>query len=61
MLNCQQTTQLLSEQQDRVLLKQEKRNVQMHLMLCISCRRFGRQIKTLSQVSKTFRYVDDQQ
>ena len=45
MLTCRQATQLLSEQQDRQLLLKEQSGLQFHLMMCRSCRRFGKQMK----------------
>ncbi|MBH2002164.1 MAG: zf-HC2 domain-containing protein [Moraxellaceae bacterium] len=59
MLTCRQATQLLSEKQDRQLVLRERSNLQLHLLVCRSCRRYGKQIKTLSQLSKTFIKYDD--
>ncbi|ESK57060.1 zf-HC2 domain-containing protein [Acinetobacter tjernbergiae] len=59
MLTCRQATQLLSEKQDRQLVLREQSNLQLHLLVCRSCRRYGKQIKTLSQLSKTFIKYDD--
>jgi hypothetical protein len=58
MLTCRQATQLLSEKQDRSLLWREQSNLQLHLLVCRSCRRYGKHIKTLSQLSKAFRKID---
>ena len=58
MLTCRQATQLLSEKQDRQLVLREQSNLQLHLLVCRSCRRYGKQIKTLSQLSKTFKHFD---
>ncbi|ENW81222.1 hypothetical protein F909_02513 [Acinetobacter sp. ANC 3929] len=58
MLTCRQATQLLSEKQDRVLLFREQSNLQLHLLACRSCRRYGKQIRTLSQLSKKFKTFD---
>lgn len=58
MLTCRQATQLLSEKQDRSLLLREQSNLQLHLLVCRSCRRYGKQIKTLSQLSKEFKKFD---
>lgn len=55
MLTCQQTTQLLSERQDRALLRHEKFSVTLHISLCSSCRRFGTQMTQLSRLSKQYR------
>ena len=58
MLTCLQATQLLSEKQDRQLVLREQSNLQLHLLVCRSCRRYGKHIKTLSQLSKTFKNFD---
>ncbi|WP_151981076.1 zf-HC2 domain-containing protein [Acinetobacter guerrae] len=58
MLTCRQATQLLSERQDRPLLFKEQNYLQFHLLICRSCRRYGKQMKTLSQISKVFRDID---
>jgi len=58
MLTCRQATQLLSEKQDRSLLWRERSDLQLHLLVCRSCRRYGKQIKTLSQLSKAFKNFD---
>ena len=54
MLTCRQATQLISEKQDRPLQFIEQSNLQLHLFACRSCRRYGKQIKTLRQLSKAF-------
>ena len=58
MLTCRQATQLLSEKQDRQLLLKEQSGLQFHLMLCRSCRRFGKQMKTISELSKAYKQFD---
>lgn len=52
MLTCRQATQLISEKQDRPLQFIEQSNLQLHLLACRFCRRYGKQIKTLRQLSK---------
>jgi len=59
MLTCRQATQLLSERLDRPLLFREQTNLQIHLLACRSCRRYGKQVKALSQLSKEFKKFDD--
>lgn len=54
MLTCQQATQLLSEKLDRKLKVNEITALNFHIMICTSCRRFGNQIKILSQTSKLY-------
>ncbi|QIT18435.1 zf-HC2 domain-containing protein [Acinetobacter pittii] len=58
MLTCRQATQLLSEKQDRPLLLREQSGLQLHLLACRSCRRYSKQIKTISQLSKVFKNLD---
>ncbi|MDR7016743.1 zf-HC2 domain-containing protein [Acinetobacter sp. 3657] len=59
MLTCRQATQLLSEQQDRQLVFKEQSALQFHVMMCRSCRRFGKQMKILSLLTKEFKKVDE--
>lgn len=59
MLTCRQATQLLSEQQDRQLVFKEQSALQLHVMMCRSCRRFGKQMKILSQLTKEYKKVDE--
>ena len=58
MVTCRQATQILSEKQDRQLLLKEQSGLQFHLMLCRSCRRFGKQMKTISELSKAYKKID---
>ena len=59
MLTCHQATQLLSERLDRPLIFIEQTNLQIHLLACRSCRRYGKQVKTLSQLAKEFKKKDN--
>ncbi|PJF02413.1 zf-HC2 domain-containing protein [Acinetobacter seifertii] len=59
MLTCRQATQLLSEKQDRPLFLREQSSLQLHLLACRSCRRYAKQIKTISQLSKAFKNLDN--
>lgn len=47
MLTCKQTSQLLSEHQERPLTWRERWALKLHLFICISCRRFNRQLSLL--------------
>ncbi len=40
MLNCKETTRLLSESQDRPLTLIEKINLRLHLYFCDGCTRY---------------------
>lgn len=44
MLNCKQTSQLVSQSLDRRLTWQERFAVKVHLWICKYCRRFSRQL-----------------
>lgn len=57
MLNCQQTSQLVSQSLDRRLTWQERFALRMHLWMCKYCKRFQQQVIALRaalsrQVSK---------
>ena len=47
MLNCKETTALLSQGLDRPLQLGEKLNMQIHLATCEGCRNFKRQMAFL--------------
>jgi hypothetical protein len=53
MLNCNQTTQLVSQSLDRRLTLSERFELQLHLMLCKFCKRFSQQIKIMRVNMKT--------
>ncbi|HCU85443.1 MULTISPECIES: zf-HC2 domain-containing protein [unclassified Methylophilus] len=45
MLNCKQTSVLVSQSLDRPLTWRERWAVRLHLAICIYCRRFTQQLK----------------
>lgn len=47
MLNCKQTSQLVSQSLDRRLTLQERFAVKVHLWICKYCRRFSRQLMAM--------------
>lgn len=47
MLNCKQTSQLVSQSLDRRLTLQERFVVKVHLWICKYCRRFSRQLMAM--------------
>ncbi|MEX3012511.1 hypothetical protein AB3538_07705 [Acinetobacter baumannii] len=51
-LNC-----CLKNKIDRFL--REQSSLQLHLLACRSCRRYAKQIKTISQLSKAFKNLDN--
>lgn len=56
MLSCRETTQRLSEAQDRELSLTEKLQLRMHLAMCGGCRNFSKQIDFLRAACR--RYAD---
>jgi hypothetical protein len=44
MLNCKQTSQLVSQSLDRRLTWKERLAVRLHLLICKYCARFNRQL-----------------
>lgn len=50
MLTCRQASQLVSESQERALGRRERWGLRLHLWMCVSCRRFERQIRLLRRV-----------
>jgi hypothetical protein len=49
MMNCRQTSQLLSQSQDRPLFLMERLSLRLHLLLCGACQRFAQQLRFLRQ------------
>jgi len=47
MLTCKQASELISEHQERPLTRRERWGLRLHLAICISCRRFERQLALL--------------
>lgn len=45
MLNCQQTSLLVSQSLDRPLTWRERWKVRAHLLICVYCRRFTKQLR----------------
>ncbi|MDP2134552.1 MAG: zf-HC2 domain-containing protein [Sulfuritalea sp.] len=54
MLSCKETTQRLSEAQDRDLSLSEKLQLKMHLAMCGGCRNFSRQMDFLRLACKRY-------
>jgi Putative zinc-finger len=48
-LNCKQTSLLVSQSLDRPLTWRERMAVRMHLWICVYCRRFMQQLKLIRQ------------
>lgn len=47
MLNCKQVTRLLSDAQERDLQLKEKIPLKLHLMMCVGCNNFRKQMDFL--------------
>jgi hypothetical protein len=47
MLNCKQTSLLVSQSLDRPLTWRERLAVRIHLLICVYCRRFTQQLKLI--------------
>jgi Putative zinc-finger len=58
MLSCKQSTQLMSQAQDRKLTVPERLQLEMHLALCKGCRNYRGQVDFLRQACR--RYLDEQ-
>ncbi len=52
MLTCKQASQLLSQSLDRKLSAKERLFLQLHLLICKYCKRFGIQIRILRTALK---------
>jgi hypothetical protein len=47
MLNCKQTSQLISQSLDRPLTLRERFELKLHLIICKYCRQFSQHLQTL--------------
>ncbi len=47
MLDCKQTSQLISQSLDRSLTLRERFALQLHLIVCKYCKRFSQHLQTL--------------
>lgn len=52
MKNCKEVASLVSQKLDRDLSFAERLHLRMHLVMCFMCRRFSRQIQTVSFISR---------
>jgi len=51
-LSCDEATHILSDQQDRELTRLERWALKAHLISCIRCKRFRRQVAFLRDAAK---------
>lgn len=54
MMNCKQTTRLLSDAQERPLSWSERLAVKLHISMCSGCRNFGSQMPSLRQIARAY-------
>lgn len=59
MLTCRQASQLVSESQERALGRRERWGLRLHLWMCVSCRRFERQIRLLRRALRRLARLDE--
>ena len=53
MLTCKEATRLVSEAQDRRLGWSERIGLGFHLLICVWCRRYARQIRFLTRALRS--------
>ncbi|TDY03924.1 zf-HC2 domain-containing protein [Thiohalophilus thiocyanatoxydans] len=54
MLNCKDTTRLLSQQQDQSLSLRRRMALRFHLMMCSGCRNYNKQIDFIHKACRRF-------
>lgn len=54
MINCRESTRLLSEEQERELSRKEQIALRFHTLICSHCRRFGKHITIIRQAARRF-------
>lgn len=52
MLTCKDATRLISERQERPLGFRERLGLRMHILMCVYCRRFERQIELMRKAMR---------
>lgn len=63
MLKCKEASHLISERQERPLGLRERWDLWLHLLICVYCRRFERQVAMLSRAMRELgrrRMADEQ-
>ncbi|OIO55017.1 MAG: hypothetical protein COX57_00900 [Alphaproteobacteria bacterium CG_4_10_14_0_2_um_filter_63_37] len=50
MLNCRQASVLVSQRLDRPLTLRERLDLHLHLLICVACRHFDRQMGLMHRV-----------
>ena len=54
MLSCRQATELMSQEQDRVLNLGERLGLRMHVWICTGCNNYRRQMSVLRAACRRF-------
>lgn len=54
MLNCKEVTEVCSAEMDRPLRLGEQVSLRTHLMMCIGCTAYRRQLRTLREVMHVY-------
>ena len=55
MLSCKGASQLISQSNDRRLTRRERLALRFHLLICVVCKRFSRQLDMISSAVKRMR------
>jgi putative zinc finger protein len=55
MLSCREATRLLSQRQERALTTIENVKLRLHLVVCVACTRFARQLAFLRTALARYR------
>lgn len=50
MLTCKQASELVSQSLDRSLTRSERWSLRFHLLICVACARFNRQLASIQAV-----------
>ncbi|MGE0809157.1 MAG: zf-HC2 domain-containing protein [Immundisolibacter sp.] len=59
MLNCRESTALMSEARERDLTLAERLGLRLHWAMCSACRRFDRQLDVLRAAARRYAARDD--
>ena len=59
-LNCRESTRLLSEAQERELNVKERVALRFHTLICSSCRRFGRHMDIIRKAARRFTQLENE-
>jgi hypothetical protein len=54
MLNCKQATELMSQEQDRLLSLAERIGLRLHVLICAGCNNYRRQMSVLRAACRRF-------